>query len=66
MNEIEYRTKHSQNWRQFLERNPGLSKNHLLFRSEWCVMVGLCETAGWINTNQNHFLDWVKPGHKDI
>jgi len=61
VNEIEHRIKHAQKWRRFLK--IGLARNYL-FRAEWCVCVGLCETAGWIN-NQNHFLKWVKPGCKE-
>ncbi len=62
MKEIEQRAKHAQKWRRLL--GTGIAKN-FLFRSEWCVSVGLCETAGWIYTNQNHFLEWVKPGYRD-
>lgn len=63
MNEIEYRLEHAQKWQRFLW--TGITKKYL-FRAEWCVMIGLCETAGWVNSNQTYFLEWVKPGHKDI
>ncbi|KKM05720.1 hypothetical protein LCGC14_1751290 [marine sediment metagenome] len=66
MTEIESSVERAQKWQRFL--NTGIDRNRI-FRYEWCVIVGLYETAVWVNDNQNYqnyFLDWVKPGHKDI
>jgi len=60
MNEIEHRIKHAQKWQRFLEIIE------ISYHWEWCIHVGLCETAGWVNKDGHGMLEWVKPGYKDI
>lgn len=57
-NEIERKVKHAKMWREQLHD----SKPHSY--SLWCVCVGLCETAGWIDENEPAMLEWVIPGHR--
>lgn len=68
MNEIKQRAEHAQKWRRFLNLRMGNScmvNSNYLFRSEWCIILGLCETAGWIHISEHYFLKWTEPGHQD-
>ena len=55
MNEIEQKVIRAQGWRELL--------NHCAVRHqwEWCLYIGLCETASWTNRDSEHkMFRWSK------
>lgn len=60
MIEIEQRANRIRTWQQ-LFNEYGIEEH-----DDWCICVGLCETAGWVNKYGNNIFEWVKPGCKNI
>lgn len=55
MNEIKQRAERAQHWRQFLDQ---FGVKH---QWDWCLYVGLCETASWTNrSNERRMFRWSK------
>lgn len=59
MNEIKINAERIRMW-QRLYNKYGVDEH-----DEWCICVGLYETAGWIGEEDRHnILRWAKSGHK--